>query len=171
MPTPPSPRPTRPLTGQPAGYVGLARYSSLSHLWRVLAGAQQAGRTLALVRGDTDDTARRRISGYSLTGAGTFIDTTPILRDLEDGFATHPALLALLAGDPEPLRGELNAHYQLRLDFTVALTTRRDFICRPDFTFVPLGGAGTLPGDLKLRARRFGRDEINLLLLRACALA
>ena len=150
----------------------LARYSSFSHLWRILAGAQAAGRTVSLVRGDHEETARRRISGYALAGAALFVDTAPLLRDLDEGFATHPALISLLAGDPDPLRAELNAHFELRLDFTVALTAGRDFICRPDFKFVPLAsGASALPADLTLRARRFGRDELNMLLLRACGMA
>ncbi len=167
-----SPRPSRPIPAQPAGYVGLARYSSFSHLWRILAGAQQAGRTVTLVRGDQEETARRRIGGYALPGAGLFLDTAPLLRELEDGFAAHPALVALLAGDPGPLRAELNAHFELRLDFTVALTAQRDFVCRPDFKFALLPGqTSDLPRDLTLRARRFNRDEINMLLLRACGMA
>ena len=43
---------------------------------------------------------------------------------------------------------------------------------RPDFRFVPIvKGLSDLPSHLKLRARRFSRDEINMLLLRACGLA
>lgn len=157
---------------QPAGYVQLARYSSLTYLWKLLDGAERAGRTISIVRGDQPETARRKISGYTLSGAGLFVDTTPLLRDLDEGFAVHPALVALLAGDAGPLRAELNAHHELSLDFTVALTTQRDFICRPDFRFTPLeSGTDSLPGDLTLRARRFSRDEINMLLLRACGLA
>lgn len=167
-----APRPIRPIATQPAGYIQLARYSSFSHLWRILAGAQHAGREVALVRGDHEETARRRIGGYTLPHAGLFIDTAPILRELEDGFAVHPALVALLAGDPEPLRAELNTHYELKLDFTVALTAQRDFVCRPDFKFVPLAaGLSDLPPNLPLRSRRFGRDEVNMLLLRACGMA
>lgn len=168
-----NPRPaSRPIPTQPAGYVQLARYSSLTHLWRVLAGAERAGREVTLLRGDPEDTARRKISGSTLANAGLFIDTAPILRELEDGFEVHPALLALLAGDTDPLKAELNAHYELQLDFTVALTARRDFICRPDFRFVPLvKGLSDLPAHLKLRARRFSRDEVNMLLMRACGLA
>lgn len=167
-----APRPTRPIATQPAGYVQLARYSSLGHLWRLLLGAQQAGREVSLVRGDSEETARRRIAGYTLAGAGFFLDTTPILRELEDSFTPHSALVALLAGDSEPLKAELNAHYQLKLDFTVAITAQRDFVCRPDFKFTPLvAGVSDLPSDLPLRTRRFGRDELNLFLLRACGLA
>lgn len=137
-----------------------------------MAGAQRSGRTLGLVRGDTEETARRKISGYALANAGMFIDTAPILRELEDGFEVHPALVALLAADTEPLKAELNAHYELQLEFTVALSANRDFICRPDFRYAPLvKGLSDLPTDLKLRARRFSRDEINMLLLRACGLA
>lgn len=168
-----TPRPaSRPVPGQPAGYVQLARYSSLTHLWRIIAGAQRAGREVSLVRGDREDTARRKISGYTLPNAGLFVDTTPILRELEDGFAIQPALIALLGGNTEPLKAELNAHFELQMDFTVALTASRDFICRPDFRYVPLvKGLSDLPGDLKLRSRHFSRDEINMLLLRACAMA
>ena len=79
---------------------------------------------------------------------------------------------ALLAGDTEPLKTELNAHHELQLDFTIALAANRDFICRPDFRFVPIvKGLSDLPSHLKLRARRFSRDEINMLLLRACGMA
>ena len=168
-----SPRPaSRPVSTQPAGYVQLARYSSLTHLWRILAGAERSGREVTLVRGDTEETARRKISGYTLANAGMFVDTTPILRELEDGFEVHPALIALLGGDTEPLKSELNAHYELQLDFTIALAANRDFICRPDFKFTPLvKGLSDLPTHLKLRARRFSRDEMNLLLLRACGMA
>jgi hypothetical protein len=84
-------RPTRPVAGKPAGYVGLATYSSLGRLWQLLAGAQRAGRQVSAVRGDSPDTARRRIAGYELPGAGLLLDPAPLLRDLEDGFAPHPA--------------------------------------------------------------------------------
>ncbi len=169
----PSARPaSRPVPTQPAGYVQLARYSSLTYLWRLLAGARQAGRTVAPVRGDSEESARRKISGYALPNAGAFIDAAPLLHELEEGFAAHPALLALLGGDTGPLKAELDARYELKLDFTVALTASRDFVCRPDFKFVlPAGQNSSLPTDLTLRARRFSRDEINMLLLRACGLA
>ncbi|ACO46031.1 hypothetical protein DEDE109153_02185 [Deinococcus deserti] len=165
-------RPTRPIPAKPAGYLELARYSSLGRLWSLLSGAQRAGRRVSLVRGDAPETARRRISGYALPGAGVFIDTARILSDLEDGFEPHPALLALLAGDPGSLRTELNAHFELQLDFVVALTAGRDLIARPEFRYAPIvPGLSTLPADLPLRARRLPRDEVHLLLQRACGLA
>lgn len=164
-------RPTRPLSGKPAGYVGLASYSSLGRLWALLRGAEAQGRTVSLVRGDPPETARRRVAGYALSGAGFFVDPAPLLAELEDGFETHPALVALLAGDSGPLRDELNAHFELRLDFVVALTAGRDLIVRPEFAFRPLvPGLSTLPPRLPLRARRLARDEVNVLLLRACGL-
>lgn len=163
-------RPTRPIPGKPAGYVELARYSSLGRLWALLAGAQRMGREVSVVRGDTPDTARRRIAGYVLPGAGLLADFARIQAELEDGFAPHPALVALLAGDRAPLTAELNANYALHLDFVVALCARRDLIARPEFRFRPTGEA-TLPGDLPLRARRMPRDEVHLLLQRACGLA
>ena len=43
-------RPTRPVAGKPAGYVGLATYSSLGRLWQLLAGAQRAGRQAGFLR-------------------------------------------------------------------------------------------------------------------------
>lgn len=172
MTLPAGPRPSRPLPVKPAGYLSLAHYSSLGHLWRLLAGATQAGRIVTVLRGDSEETARRRISGYTLDGAGFFLDIAPVLTELEDGFNPHPALLSLLAGDNAPLKAELNAHYTLKLDFIVALTAQRDFVARPEFKFVPTGvGASTLPSDLPLKPRRLGRDELNLLLLRACGLA
>ncbi|MFD1730412.1 hypothetical protein ACFSC4_03775 [Deinococcus malanensis] len=45
-------RPTRPIAAKPAGYLELARYSSLGRLWSLLSGAQRAGRKVSLIRGD-----------------------------------------------------------------------------------------------------------------------
>lgn len=165
-------RPTRPIAARPAGYVGLATYSSLGRLWQLLAGAERAGRQVSVLRNDLPQTARRRIAGYELPGAGLLADTGVIERELEDGFAAHPALLALLAGDAAPLREVLSRDYLLHLDFVVALTAGRELVVRPEFRYRPLAGASAaLPGDLTLRPRRLGRDELNLLLLRACGMA
>lgn len=172
MSAPSTPRPTRPLPTRPAGYVELARYSSLGRLWSMLGGAARAGRQVTLVRGDAPDLCRRRVSGYTLPNAGIFLDETRTARDLEDGFAPHPALLALLGGDPAPLRAELNAHFELRVDFVLAFTARRDLIARPELRFAPLvAGLSSLPDALTLDARRLGRDELHLLVQRACGLA
>ena len=165
-------RPTRPLASKPAGYVELARYSSLARLWGLLGGAARAGRSVSTVRGDSPEVCRRRISGYAVPQAAIFLDSTRLLRELEEGFEAHPALLALLAGDALPLRTELNAHFELRADFVVALTARRDLIARPEFRFTPIvQGLSSLPDGLPLDARRLGRDELHLLLQRACGLA
>lgn len=165
-------RPTRPLPARPAGYVELARYSSLGRFWAMLAGAGRAGRTVAGVRGDAPEVCRRRVSGYVLPGAGLLLDTARVTRALEDGFETHPALLALLGGDPQPLRDELNAHYELRADFILAFTAGRDLIARPEFKYAPVvRGLSDLPTDLPLQARRLGRDEVHLIIGRACGLA
>lgn len=165
-------RPTRPVAVKPAGYVGLASYSSLSRLWQLIAGAERAGREVSVVRGDSPEVARRRVAGYELTGAGLFVDPAPLLGELQDAFAPHPALVAMLAGDVTPLRELLGEAYTLRLDFVVALTARRDLIARPEFRYLPLPGTEPpLPAGLPLRPRRLGRDELNLLLLRACGLA
>lgn len=165
-------RPSRPLAAKPAGYVELARYSSLSRLWALLGGAQRAGRTVSVLRGDDPEICRRRIAGYTLAGAAVFVDTSKILRELEDGFEPHPALVALLSGDDALLREELNSHFELRLDFIVGLTARRDLIARPEFRYVPIvQGLSSLPDHLPLEARRLGRDELHLLLQRACGLA
>ena len=67
-------RPTRPIAGKPAGYLGLATYSSLGRLWQLLAGAARVGRQVSVVRGDSPDSARRRIAGYELPGAGLLLD-------------------------------------------------------------------------------------------------
>ncbi|GAA0500977.1 hypothetical protein [Deinococcus depolymerans] len=172
MSAPHTERPVRPLPHRPAGYVELARYSSLSRLWAMLGGAARAGRQVTLVRGDAPDVCRRRVSGYAIGRAGIFLDELRTVRDLDDGFAPHPALLALLSGDPDPLREELNAHFELRVDFTLALTASRDLIARPELRFAPLvPGLSTLPDDLTLDARRLGRDELHLLVQRACGLA
>ncbi|GGM09515.1 hypothetical protein [Deinococcus aerophilus] len=165
-------RPTRPLASKPAGYAELARYSSLARLWSLLGGAARSGRSVSTVRGDSPEVCRRRISGYTLPQAAIFLDSARLLRHLEEGFEAHPALLALLGGDSMPLRTELNAHFELRADFVVALTARRDLIARPEFRFMPIvQGLSSLPDGLPLDARRLGRDELHLLLQRACGLA
>ncbi|GAA5514371.1 hypothetical protein Dcar01_03126 [Deinococcus carri] len=167
-----NPRPTRPLPTRPAGYVELARYSSLGRFWAYLGGAERAGRAVTLVRGDAPELCRRRVGGYALPGAALLLDTARVLQSLEDGFETHPALLALLGGDPGPLRAELNAHFELRLDFVLAFTAARDLIARPEFKYVPLvRGLSDLPATLPLPARRLGRDEVHLLVQRGCGLA
>ena len=167
-----TPRPTRPLPARPAGYVELARYSSLGRFWTMLAGAGRAGRTVAEVRGDAPEVCRRRVSGYVLPGAGLLLDTARVTQALEDGFETHPALLALLAGDPQPLRAELNAHFELRAEFVLAFTAGRDLIAKPEFKYAPVvRGLSDLPTDLPLQARRLGRDEVHLIIQRACGLA
>lgn len=165
-------RPTRPLAVKPAGYVELARYSSLGRLWALLGGAARAGREVSLVRGDGPEVCRRRISGYAIANAAVFLDLVKVGRELEDAFAPHPALVALLADDPAPLRAEVNAHFELRTDFSLALTARRDLIMRPEFRFTPIvRGLSALPDDLPLDARRLGRDELHLIVQRACGLA
>lgn len=160
--------PKTPLAHKPGGYLGLGNYSSLGTFWRYLRGAAGAGRTVSPVRGDSPDTCRRRISGYTVPGAGFLLDTVPLDRELTEGFETHPALLAYLSGDPGPLREELNAHYALHTDFVLALTARRELIVRPEFEFRPSDGAASLPAGLTLRGRRMSKDEIGVLLSRAC---
>ncbi|WP_034384377.1 hypothetical protein [Deinococcus sp. YIM 77859] len=167
-----NPRPTRLLPTRPAGYVELARYSSLGRFWAYLEGAERAGREVRVVRGDTPELCRRRVSGYTLSGAALLLDTGRVVRALDEGFETHPALLALLATDPAPLRAELNAHFELRLDFVLALTAARDLIVRPEFKYAPLvRGLSDLPPGLPLQPRRLGRDEVHMLVQRACGLA
>lgn len=163
--------PKRPLPHKPGGYVGLGNYSSLGTLWRYLRGAEAAGRQVSVVRGDSPEDCRRRIRGYTLEGAGFLLDTVRLERELEHGFEAHPALLALLGGDPLPLREELNTHYVLHTDFVLALTAGRELIVRPEFAFgLRPGSAGTLPPTLRLHGRRMGRDELGVLLSRACGL-
>ncbi|GHF97453.1 hypothetical protein GCM10017783_06650 [Deinococcus piscis] len=163
--------PKKPLAAKPGGYLGLANYSSLGTFWRYLRGAGAAGRTVGLVRGDDPDTCRRRISGYTVPGAGFLLDSARLQRELEHDFVPHPAVLAFLGGDPAPLREELNAHYALHTDFVLALTAGRELIVRPEFVFRPAAdGAGTLPPTLRLYGRRMSRDEIGVLLSRACGL-
>ncbi|MDV6374904.1 hypothetical protein [Deinococcus arenicola] len=165
-------RPTRPMISRPGGYVELARYSSLSRFWALLAGAARMDRHISTVRGDAPDVCRRRIGGYTLPNASIFLDTSRLLKELEDGFEPHPALVELLSGDPFPLRTELNAHFELRADFVIAFTSRRDLIARPEFRFTPIvQGLSSLPEGLPLDARRLGRDELHLLLQRACGVA
>lgn len=167
-------RPTRPVPDRPAGYLELARFSSLGRLWTLLAGAARAGRVITAVRGDAPEAARRRVAGYTLPGAGPLADFARIKAELDGGFVPHPALVALLAGDRAPLTATLNTGYALHLDFVVALTARRDLIARPEFRFLPLAGAPpeeALSPELPLRARRMPRDTVHHLLHRACGLA
>ena len=166
------PKPIRPLPARPAGYVELARYSSLGRFWAYLAGAERAGQEVRPVRGDAPELCRRRVTGYAIPGAALLLDTGRVTQALDDGFETHPALLALLAGDPDPLRAELNAHFELRIDFVLAFTAARDLIARPEFKYTPLvRGLSDLPLSLALPTRRLGRDEVHLLVQRACGLA
>lgn len=162
-------RPTQPLAQKPAGYLGLATYSSLGVFWSYLAGAQGQGRVVSVVRGDELPTCRRRIAGYTVAGAGFLLDEAKLLAQLDEGLEPHPALLALLGGDPLPVREVLSTHYGLQANFVLAFTRGRDLILRPEFKFVPLAGH-ILPTDLSLSARRLGRDELHVLLKRACGL-
>ncbi|GAA3996748.1 hypothetical protein GCM10022631_03910 [Deinococcus rubellus] len=164
-------RPTEPLASKPAGYLGLATYSSLSRYWTYLNGAARSGREISVVRGESQAICRRRIAGHTLEGAGLLLDQAKVLIALEDGLSPHPALLALLGGDGTPLRETLNAAYLLRLNFVLAFTRQRDLIVRPEFKFMPkVGEAAPLPLDVTLPARRMGRDEVRFLLERACGL-
>ena len=169
-----SARPGQPLSGRPAGYLQLESYSSLKQFWTYLGGASAAGRKLSLMRGDSLDTCRRRIAGYRIPNAGGLIDAARVLAALEDGLTPHPALLALMADDPGVLRQTLNEGYDLSLDFVLAFTSGRDLIVRPELKyrvseFVP--PAHPLPDGLPLTPRRFARDELRVLLDRACGLA
>lgn len=150
----------------------LARYSSLGRFWAYLAGAERAGREVRPIRGDPPELCRRRVTGYTMSGAALLLDTGRVTQSLDDGFETHPALLALLAGDPDPLRAELNAHFELRVDFLLAFTAARDLIAKPEFKYAPLvRGLSDLPLSLPLPTRRLGRDEVHLLVQRGCGLA
>ena len=133
----------------------------------MLAGATRAGQVVSVVRGDLPEVARRRIAGYQLPGAGALLDVAALQQDLADGFAPHPALLACLAGDPAAVREVLSQEYALQLNFVLALTARRELIVKPEFSYVPLG-VPPLPAGLTLRPRRLRRDELGLLLGRAC---
>ncbi|WP_293914216.1 hypothetical protein [Deinococcus sp.] len=186
-------RPSQPLPLKPAGYLGLASYSSLGRFWTYLDAARRNGRDVGLVRGDPEATCRRRISGYLLDGAGLLIDAEKVGSSLDEGLEPHPALIALLGGDSSLLRETLNLHYALRLNFVLAFTRHRDLILRPEFKFVlkpvekdhALGDVQPLdwnaietasaplpplPKDVPLNARRLGRDELRFLLERACGL-
>lgn len=169
-----SARPGQPIPGRPAGYLQLESYSSLKKFWTYLSAATAAGRRVTLTRGDSLDTCRRRIAGYRLPNAGGLIDTARVLAALEDGLTPHPALLALLQGEPEALRLTLNEGYDLCLDFVLAFTVSRDLIVRPELKYRPsefVPPADPLPSDVPLVPRRFARDELRVLLDRACGLA
>ncbi|MFC4456488.1 hypothetical protein [Deinococcus sonorensis] len=166
-------RPTQPLTAKPAGYLQLESYSSLKQLWSYLEAADRAGRRLTLQRGDTEQTCRRRIQGYHLPNAGGLVDASRVEAALADGLALHPALISLLSGDVGPLQVTLNEGYDLHCDFVLALTSGRDLIVRPELRYRPSEFTPPnlpLPADVPLHPRRFGRDELRLLLDRACGL-
>jgi hypothetical protein len=169
-----SARPSQPISGRPAGYLQLESYSSLKQFWSYLNAAAAAGRRLTLVRGDNLESCRRRIAGYRIPNAGGLIDTGRVLASLEDGLTPHPALIALLADDPGVLRLTLNEGYELCMDFVLALTLSRDLIVRPELKYRPsefVPPAKPLPDGLPLVPRRFARDELRVLLDRACGLA
>ncbi|WP_424949309.1 hypothetical protein [Deinococcus sp.] len=68
----------------------------------------------------------------------------------------------------------LSESYELHLDFVLGFTAARDLIVRPELRYRPsefLPPADPLPEDLTLVPRRFGRDELRVLLERACGLA
>ena len=167
-------RPSQPLNGRPAGYQQLESYSSLKKFWNYLDAAERAGRRVTLVRGDSLATCRRRLSGYRIPNAGGLIDEARVLTQLEDSLTPHPALIALLGGDGGPLKTLLSEEYDLVLDFVLGLNTARELIVRPELRYRPsefVPPAEPLPQDLILLPRRFGRDELRLLLERACGLA
>lgn len=163
-------RPNVPLPHRPAGYQQMESYSSLRRFWAMLDAAARAGRTVRPPRGDSELTCRRRIEGYAVPGAGGLLDVQRALDSLEEGLVPHPALLALLAGDPDPLRALLSAEYELRASFVLAFTRSRDLILKPELKYAPLAGE-PLPRDLTLAPRRFSRDELRFLLERAVGLA
>lgn len=164
-------RPSQPLAYKPAGYIRLASYSSLGYFWKLLTGAKRAGQEIHLIRGDHPNTTRRRISGYAIAQAAPLLDKAHLRRDLDDGFVVHPVLTALLANDHQPLDDAINQHYLLHLHFVIALTTQRDFTVKPEFKFKPIARQSSdLPHNLALKARSFRRDELNVLLLRACGI-
>ncbi|WP_425148089.1 hypothetical protein [Deinococcus sp.] len=167
-------RPNQTLPGRPAGYQQLESYSSLKKFWNYLDAAERTGRRVTLVRGDSVATCRRRLSGYRIPNAGGLIDEARLLTQLEEGLALHPALIALLGQNAGPLKTLLSESYELSLDFVLGLTSARDLVVRPELKYRPsefFPPAEPLPGELSLTPRRFGRDELRLLLERACGLA
>ena len=164
-------RPSEPLPDKPAGYQSMESYSSLRRLWTYLDAAERTGRSVRPVRGDPETRARRRIEGFALPFAGGLLDVAKVEAASLDGFESHPALFALAAGDPTPLRTALDQDYDLQVTLTLALTRSRDLILRPDLRYQPHPGATPLPGDLPLLPRRFSRDELRYVLERACGLA
>ncbi len=176
-PLPNKPLPSKPLPNKPAGYLELASYSSLGRVWGLLAGAQAAGRKISLIRGDLPETCRRRISGFSLENAAIFLDFPRLATELEDGFEVHPAVIELMSGNLDTFKQAVNQNYLLQTNVVVALTANRDLIVRPEFRFVlrPLQldkpEIKPLPNSLNLPVRRLGRDEVQIILQKACGLA
>lgn len=161
-------RPSEPIPFKPAGYLLLESYSSLRRFWAYLDGAARAGRRLSLVRGDSERACRRRIEGLALPGAGALVDLDKAAAEIEEGGPIPGIeLLALAAGDPRPLQELLSERYELRATFTLALTRTRDLILKPELAY-----AARAADELGIRfvPRRFGRDELRVLLDRACGL-
>ncbi|MBB6098471.1 hypothetical protein HNR42_001905 [Deinobacterium chartae] len=162
-------RPHRPLAYAPAGYLQLERYSSLKRFWDLTEGAERTGRRVRPVRGDAEDVCRRVIEGFALEGAGGLVDLERAAAEIEDGLSPHPALLALAAADPEPLKALLSEAYRLEISFALAFTRARDLVLKATSAYKPLEAPGPLPG-LSFVPRRFSRDELRFMLHRACGL-
>jgi len=140
----------------------------LRRFWAYLDAAEQAGRRLSLVRNDREGTCRRRIEGYRVERAGGLLDVQRALSEVEDGMVAHAALIALGAGDPLPLRSVLDEAYALRATLVLGFTRSRDLILKPELAFVPRGEDVL---GVKFVPRRFSRDELRVLLARACGLS
>ncbi|AFZ68806.1 hypothetical protein [Deinococcus peraridilitoris] len=152
---------------KPAGYLLLESYSSLRRFWSYLDGAERTGRQLAQVRGDHEHTCRRRIEGYTLPGAGGLVDLDKARAEIEDDFIPGVELLALAAGDPRPLQEMLSERYDLQIGLTLAFTRTRDLILKPELLY-RAKEADAL--GIRFTPRRFGRDELRVMLDRACGL-
>jgi|GEM_PF-1491482 len=179
-------RPTQPLPNRPGGYLQLESYSSLQRLYMLLEGAERAGRKVRLQRGDSEETCRRVIEGYTLERAGGLLDEK---RALEEGDITlHPALIALAAGDFGPLKHTLTLEYSLSFTFALGFTRDRTLILKPSAvykpqavqktrgmeeartveTFTDLQSEPLIPDSVKFYPRRFSGEEWRVLLERAC---
>ena len=178
-------RPTQPLSTYPGGYFQLESYSSLQRLWMLLEGAERAGRKVRLQRGDTEETCRRVVEGYTVERAGGLLDER---RALEEDITLHPALIALAVGDFGPLKDTLTREYSLNFSFTLAFTKNRTLILKASAVykvhprgqvqgldearaiqnFADLEPEPTLPDSAKFYPRRFSKEEWRVLLERAC---
>jgi hypothetical protein len=174
----PDQKPTKPLPERPNGYMTLENASSLKRFWDVLRGFKTRGYALEIPSRTAPDVCRRAILGVRNEGAGGLLDTTAIIKALQDddtmtleSFNLAPevreAVSALIHGDKTPMAGILSAAYTLEFELILAFTARRELVLKADAKFWPkLETTAPFPLDWPLRAIRMGRGEYRMMVER-----